>query len=195
MTIAAILKAFPKKKEKKRTPPRSHSPCIPSPPPRWSMGVNQSLALAQIGNEHPRVHKNNYDQAAAKMDSRAGSPSLCSSSPGRWGPAMGSNYRWMPADSPVPAARTIGPRPRAFSRQIASSALKSNLLRTAGFYQTNRRFSFVPRDGALGRRKGGGGWIQTVDNKGVLILQLKPISPVSNPQRPSQECRGGGGRG
>lgn len=143
----------PKKKRKERLP----ALIPPHLPPRWSMGVNQSLALLQIGNEHPRARKNNYDRAAAKMDSCVGSPSLCSSSPGRWGPAMGSNYRWMPADSPVPAARAIGPRPRAFSRQIASSALKSNLLRTAGFYQTNRRFPFVPRDGAVGTGKGGGG--------------------------------------
>lgn len=170
MTIAAILKAFPKKKKRKKNASSLSFHLYPLPP-RWSMGVNQGLALAQIGNEHPRARKNNYDQAAAKMDSSIGSPSLCSSSPGRWGPAMGSNYRWMPADSPVPAARAIGPRPRAFSRQIASSALKSNLLRTAGFCQRNRRFPFVPRDGAVGR-----GWIQTADNKGVLILRLKPLN-------------------
>lgn len=57
-----------------------------------------------------------------RWDSRAASTSSprCSS-PGRWGPAMGSNYHWMPADRPIPPPAPTGPHPQALSRQIASS--------------------------------------------------------------------------
>lgn len=103
-------------------PPPFHSP-HPPPGPPWSMGVNHGLALAQIGNKYPRTRKTITSGRRRKWI-----PSPRSPSPGRRGPAMGSNYRWMPADRPIPPARVVGPGPRAFSRQIASSALESNLL-------------------------------------------------------------------
>lgn len=87
------------------------------------MGVNHGLALAQIGNKYPRTRKTITSGRRRKWI-----PSPRSPSPGRRGPAMGSNYRWMPADRPIPPARAVGPGPQAFSRQIASSALESNLL-------------------------------------------------------------------
>lgn len=55
----------------------------------------------------------------------------------RRGPAMGSNYHLDASWQPNSIASAISPRPQAFSRQIASSTLKSNLLPATGFYQRN----------------------------------------------------------
>lgn len=128
----------------------------PPPGPPWSMGVNHGLALAQIGNKYLRTCKTITSGRRRKWI-----PSPRSPSPGRRGPAMGSNYRWMPADRPIPPARVVGPGPRAFSRQIASSALESNLL------PAHRQTDDVRQaDGCLcwpgqcGRMNGNVGWWQ-----------------------------------
>lgn len=51
------------------------------------------------------------------------------------GKQLSLDASWQP-DS---IANALSPHPRAFSRQIASSTLESNLLPTIGFYQRNRR--------------------------------------------------------
>lgn len=119
---------------------------FPSPSPSWSLwsvGVNQCLALTQIGNKCPCAHE-----------------TIMSGLQWKWIPALtlytGLLFSW-PMGSchgkqllldaswqPDSIASTISPHPQAFSGQIASSTLKSNLLPTIGFYQTNRSFSLFP---------------------------------------------------
>lgn len=117
------------------------------------MGVNHGLALAQIGNKYPRTRKTITSGRRRKWI-----PSPRSPSPGRWGPAMGSNYRWMPADRLIPPASTVGPGPQAFSRQIASSALESNLLpahwQTENVRQVNGYLCSLGQCGRMNRKVG-----------------------------------------
>lgn len=157
------------------------------------MGVNHGLALAQIGNKYPRTRKTITSGRRRKWI-----PSPRSPSPGQRGPAMGSNYCWMPADRPIPAARAIGPGPRAFSRQIASSALESNLFpahhrQTASDRRTDGCLCSPGQCGRMNRKGGGvggimgwgGSWIQDTDDEGGFGLSFR----LARPETMSSKCR------
>ncbi len=131
VTIMVILKAF-------QTP---RSPCIPWS--LWSMGVNQSLALTQIGNKYPRAHETIMTGLRWKwIPALTLHTALLFSWPtgSCHGKQLSLDASWQP-DS---IASAISPHPQAFSRQIASSTLKSNLLPTIGFHQRNRWFPLFP---------------------------------------------------
>ena len=115
----------------------SLSPCIPWS--LWSMGVNQSLALTQIGNKYHHAHKTIMTGLRWKWI-----PALTLHTALPFSRPMGSCHgKQLSLDAswqPDSIASAISPRPQAFSRQIASSTLKSNLLPTIGFYQRNGWF-------------------------------------------------------
>lgn len=166
------------------------------------MGVNHGLALAQIGNKYPRTRKTITSGRRRKWI-----PSPRSPSPGRQGPAMGSNYHWMPADRPIPPARAVGPGPQAFSRQIASSALESNLLpahrQTENVRQADGCLCCPGQCGRMNRKvglwgTGAGVWIQEADDEGEIYLlfslpmEFGPQTPATGTVR--SKCREREGR-
>lgn len=121
--------------------------------------------------------------------------------------AMGSNYRWMPADRPIPPARAVGPGPRAFSRQIASSALESNLLpahrQTENVRQADGCLCCPGQCGRMNRKvglwgTGAGVWIQEADDEGEIYLlfslpmEFGPQTPATGTVR--SKCREREGR-
>lgn len=129
VTIAVILKAF-----------QTLSPPLPPSPVLSGQWVSiRAWPLTQIGNKYRRAHETIMTglrwkwipastlHAALLLSRPAGS---CH------GKQLSLDASWQP-DS---IASAIGPHPRAFSRQIASSTLKSNLLPAIGFYHRNRRF-------------------------------------------------------
>lgn len=130
---------------------------LPNPSPSipwslWSVCVNQSLALTQIGNKYPCAHRTIMIGLQWKwIPALPRHTGLLFSWPtgSCHGKQLSLDASWQP-DS---IASTISPRPQAFSRQIASSTLKSNLLPTTGIYQTNTWFPFVPLDNAVGIRQ------------------------------------------
>lgn len=82
--------------------------------------------------------------AVVKMDSRVDPPHCAPLYSRPTGSCHGKQLSLDASWQPGSIASTIGPHPRAFSRQIASSTLKSNLLATIGFYQRKRWFPLFP---------------------------------------------------
>lgn len=148
------------------------------------MSVNQSLALTQIGNKYPRAHKTIMTGLRWKWI-----PALTLYNAFLFSRPRGSCHgKQLSLDAswqPDSIASAISPLPRAFSRQIASSTLKSNLLPTVGFYQRNRWFPLFPwtmqREGRY----------RAAQKRGVLIFQAlnsnRSISPNSNLCKAAEE--------
>lgn len=121
------------------TPPLPHPLSLSIPSSLWSVGVNQSLVLTQIGNKYPRVRETIMTELRWKwIPTLTPHAALPFSRPtgSCHGKQLSLDASWQ-SDS---TASAIGPPPQAFSRQIASSSLKSNLLPTLGSYQRSQRF-------------------------------------------------------
>lgn len=182
VTITVILKAFQKHLS------LSLSPCIPWS--SWSMGVNQSLAFTQIGNKYHRAHETIMTGLRWKwIPALTLHTALLFSRP--TGSCHGKQLSLVASWQPRTIASAISPHPQAFSRQIASSTLKSNLLPTIGFYQRNRWFPLFPwtMQWELSGYRGG-----TI--KRCFDLDFASAQTAPSPQCPTLReafCSGGGG--